>query len=217
MKTPEIGGLYAITPDLMDTDALLSRTQQAIVGGARIVQYRNKLAHRSVLIEQARLLLQLCRDYQVPLIINDYVDMAADIDADGVHLGQDDTKINDAKKLLGQNKIIGVSCYNRLDLAIRAEREGASYVAFGACFPSLTKPDAVPVTLDIMDQASQSISIPMVAIGGIRLTNAKPLIENGCAAIAVCNELFFAKEIACTAAQFAQMFDETYSERINTF
>lgn len=215
-NSPKIEGLYAITPDLMDTADLLSRTQQVIIGGAKIIQYRNKLAHQSALIEQAQLLLQLCRDYQIPLIINDHIDLAADIDADGVHLGQHDAKITDAKERLGHTKIIGISCYNSLDLAIRAEQDGASYVAFGAFFPSLTKPGAVPVTMSLMDQANQSISIPIVAIGGIRLTNAKLMIEKGCAAIAVCNELFSANEIVATAAQFTQLFETSFPERINT-
>ena len=210
MKIPKIEGLYGITPDLMDTADLLSRTQQAIIGGAKIIQYRNKRASQPVLTEQAQLLLQLCRDYQIPLIINDHVDLAADIDADGVHLGQQDAQMTYARERLGHTKIIGVSCYNSLDSAIRAEGEGADYVAFGAFFPSLTKPDAVSVPMSVMAQANKSISIPIVAIGGIRLTNAKSVIEKGCAAIAVCNELFSADEIVATAAQFAQLSEKTY-------
>lgn len=213
----KIDGLYAITPDLVDTGDLLNRTQQAIIGGAKVIQYRNKRAQQSLLIEQAQLLRQLCKDYEIPLIINDHIDLAVDIDADGVHLGQHDAKIIDAKERLDHTKIIGISCYNRLDLAIRAEQEGASYVAFGAFFPSVTKPDAIPVTMSLMDQAHKSISIPVVAIGGIRLKNAKSVIEKGCAAIAVCNELFSADEIVATAAQFTQLFETSFSKRINTF
>lgn len=209
LKTPEVEGLYGITPDLIDTEDLLSRVHQAIVGGAKVIQYRNKLAHQSVLNGQAKLLLQLCRDHRIPLIINDHVDLAADIGADGVHLGQHDASTSYAKKRLGDTKIIGVSCYNNLDLAIKAAQDGASYVAFGAFFPSLTKPDAVPVAINLMDQAKRSLSIPSVAIGGIRLTNAESLIERGCAAIAVCNELFFADEITATATRFARLFDKT--------
>lgn len=216
MKIPRIEGLYAITPNLLDTAELLNKTQQAIAGGAQIIQYRNKLASPSVLIEQAKLLAQLCRDYKVPLIINDHVDLAADIDADGVHLGQHDAPLSAAKERLGNAKVIGVTCHNRLDLAIRAAHEGASYVAFGAFFSSVTKPDAVPVTINLMNQAKKSVSIPIVAIGGIRLANAETVLQSGCAAIAVCNELFYADEIAATATKFTQLFEKNDHKRINT-
>ncbi len=207
LRSPRINGLYAITPNLKDTHVLLDKARQAIAGGAQLIQYRNKLANKILLNEQAKLLLQLCRDHQIPLIINDHVGLAAEIDADGVHLGQNDTAISFAQKQLGQAKIIGISCYNVLDLAIRAEKEGASYVAFGAFFPSLTKPDAVFVSANFMGQAKESLTIPIVAIGGIRLDNVKPIVQSGCAAIAVCNDLFHSNDITATAAQFSQLFE----------
>ncbi len=208
LRSPRINGLYAITPDLKDTQDLLDKAQQAIIGGAQLIQYRNKLANKILLNEQAKLLLQLCRDYEIPLVINDHVRLAAEINADGVHLGQNDTAISFAKKQLGQTKIIGISCYNILDLAIRAEQEGASYVAFGSFFPSLTKPDAVSVTVNLIEQAKESVSIPIVAIGGIRLDNAKFVVQSGCAAIAVCNDLFHSNNITATATRFSQLFEK---------
>lgn len=209
MTNPKISRLYAITPDLENTDDLLNRTRQVLEGGARLIQYRNKLAGDILLREQARLLLQLCRKYQVPLIINDHLDLAIEIDADGLHVGQDDVSVAKARNQLGWNKIVGASCYNNLDLALQAEREGADYVAFGAFFSSLTKPNALSVPADLVHQAKKKVSVPIVGIGGIKLTNAKTVILAGCAAIAVCNDLFQTENIKVTAMQFSQLFAET--------
>lgn len=216
MTNPKISRLYAITPDLENTDDLLNRTRQVLEGGARLIQYRNKLAGDILLREQARLLLQLCRKYQVPLIINDHLDLAIEIDADGLHVGQDDVSVAKARNQLGWNKIVGASCYNNLDLALQAEREGADYVAFGAFFSSLTKPNALSVPADLVHQAKKKVSVPIVGIGGIKLTNAKTVILAGCAAIAVCNDLFQTENIKVTATQFSQLFAEniTYLKQI---
>ena len=208
MTNPKISRLYAITPDLENTDDLLSRTRQVLEGSAQLIQYRNKLAGDSLLREQARLLLQLCREYQVPLIINDHFDLAIEVDADGLHVGQDDVSVAKARNRLGWNKIIGVSCYNNLELALQAEKEGADYVAFGAFFSSLTKPNALSVPADLVNQAKKKVSVPIVGIGGIKLTNAKTVIQAGCAAIAVCNDLFQTENIKVTATQFSQLFTE---------
>ncbi|SFE75689.1 thiamine phosphate synthase [Nitrosomonas sp. Nm166] len=213
MKNPRISGLYAITPDLEDTNALLDKVRQLLKGGAQLIQYRNKLANDMLLLEQARLLLRLCRRCKIPLIINDHVNLAAEIDADGVHVGQNDISVLDARKQLGRTKIIGASCYNSLDLALRAEKESADYIAFGAFFTSLTKPNAVSVPVNLMSQAKKKISIPMVGIGGIQLTNAKTVIQSGCAAVAVCHDVFYTENITATAAQYAQLFAEVV-ERI---
>ena len=206
MKSPRINGLYAITPDLENTDDLLGRAQQVLEGGAQLIQYRNKLASDVLLREQARLLLQLCREYKVPLIINDHLDLVLEIDADGLHVGRDDASITKARNQLGWNKIVGASCYDNLDLALQAEKEGADYVAFGAFFPSLTKPAAVAVSMNLIEQAKKKLAVPMVGIGGIQLSNAKAVIESGCTAIAVCNDLFHAENIKEKAAQYAQLF-----------
>lgn len=209
LRNPTISGLYAITPELENTDDLLGKTRQVLEGGAQLIQYRNKSANRILLKEQAELLLQLCREYEVPLIINDYLDLAIEIDADGLHVGQHDAAIVKARNQLGDNKIIGASCYNNLVLAIQAEKEGADYVAFGAFFPSSTKPNAVSVTVNLICEAKKKIAAPIVGIGGIRVTNARKVIQSGCAAIAVCNDLFHTGNIKAKAAHYAQLLAET--------
>ena len=209
MRNPRINGLYAITPELENTGDLLDKTRQVLEGGAQLVQYRNKSANRILLREQAGLLLQLCREYTVPLIINDYLDLTIEIGADGLHVGQHDEAIAKARNQLGDNKIIGASCYNNLGLALQAEKEGVDYVAFGAFFPSLTKPNTVSVTMNLIGEAKNKITVPIVGIGGIRLTNAKKVIQSGCIAIAVCNDLFQSGNIKAKAAQYAQLFAET--------
>lgn len=209
MRNPIINGLYAITPELENTGDLLDKTRQVLEGGAQLIQYRNKSANRILLREQAGLLLQLCREYTVPLIINDYLDLTIEIGADGLHVGQHDAAIAKARNQLGDNKIIGASCYNNLGLALQAEKEGADYVAFGAFFPSLTKPNTVSVTMNLIGEAKNKITVPIIGIGGIRLTNARKVIQSGCVAIAVCNDLFQSGNIKAKAAQYAQLFAET--------
>mgnify|MGYP001562802172 FL=1 len=208
MRSQEISGLYAITPDLENTNDLLNKVQQALEGRVQLIQYRNKLANEILRRKQAKLLLQLCREYGIPLIINDHLDLAIEIDADGLHVGQDDISVTKARNQFGQDKIIGASCYNNLNLAVQAEKEGADYVAFGAFFSSLTKPNTISVTMDLVDQAKKKISLPIVAIGGIKLANARTVIQGGCAAVAVCNDLFHTENIKTTATQYSQLFAE---------
>lgn len=208
MRSQEISGLYAITPDLENTNDLLNKVQQALEGRVQLIQYRNKLANEILRRKQAKLLLQLCREYGIPLIINDHLDLAIEIDADGLHVGQDDISVTKARNQFGQDKIIGASCYNNLDLAVQAEKEGADYVAFGTFFSSLTKPNTISVTMDLVDQAKKKISLPIVAIGGIKLANARTVIQGGCAAVAVCNDLFHTENIKATATQYSQLFAE---------
>ncbi len=202
-----ISGLYAITPDMLDTDTLVDATKQVLAGGVQLIQYRNKIADKALLIEQAEQLLQQCRTYGIPLIINDHLDIVIELDADGLHIGQDDISLPTARHQLGRNKIIGVSCYNRLDLAIQAQAEGADYVAFGAFFTSLTKLNTVTAPINLLYQAKHKISVPIVCIGGIDLSNAGTLIKQGCDAIAVSNSLFQAKDIQSTTVQFSSLFN----------
>lgn len=198
--------MYAVTPDLENTNALLNKSLQVLAGGVQLIQYRCKSADKNLLKEQAVSLLQLCRKYEIPLIINDHLDLAVEIGADGVHVGQNDLPVAFVRKRLGQGKIVGASCYNNLNLAFQAEKEGADYVAFGAFFSSLTKPDAVAVSMNLMDQASKQLAVPIVAIGGIRLNNASSVIQRGCAAIAVCNDLFHGDNIKEKTTQYTQLF-----------
>jgi thiamine-phosphate pyrophosphorylase len=206
LRALKIKGLYAITPETINTDELVDKTRQALEGGVQAVQYRNKSADRYLQRSQATLLLQLCKQHYIPLIINDYIDLALEIDADGLHVGRDDGTIANARKHLGSHKILGASCYNDLDLALHAERQGANYVAFGAFFPSITKSNTVPVSIDFVQHARKQIKISIVGIGGIQLHNASPVIQSGCDAIAVCSDLFANGQTKAKAAQFAQLF-----------
>ena len=209
MSSLKISGPYAITPDLNQTNDLLNKTRQVLEGGVKLVQYRNKSANESLRREQAKLLLPLCREHNALLIINDHLEIAIEIDADGVHVGKNDVSVSAAKNQLGQNKIVGTSCYNQLDLAMQAQKDGADYIAFGAFFSSLTKPNAVSVSISLVNQAQKALSIPIVGIGGIQLTNARTVIQSGCAAIAVCHDLFQAENIKATAEHYVQLFAET--------
>lgn len=200
-----ISGLYAITPEEHDTAKLLSKAKLALQGGARVLQYRNKSSDAATRLEQATALLQLTREFTVPLIINDDAQLAKQVDADGVHLGGDDGSVAAARVLLGAQKIIGVSCYNRLDLAHKAVKQGADYVAFGALFASTVKPDAPVATLALLQQARLEIPLPKVAIGGITLANGASALKAGADALAVISALFDAEDIFLTARRFANL------------
>ena len=204
-----IRGLYVVTPDEQNTDVLLVKVEAALRGGINVLQYRNKLADHKLQTQQARAILPLCRHYQVPFIINDSIKLCLTLDADGVHLGADDGNLAEARARLGEGKILGASCYNRLDLALAAAEAGADYAAFGACFASGTKPNAVVAPLDLFIQAKQAINIPLVAIGGITLENAAQVIKAGADTIAVVGALFNAEngqDIEETARRFSQHF-----------
>lgn len=206
MGRHRIRGLYAITPDSDDTEGLARRVRSALAGGARLIQYRNKSADGHTHLAQARALLSLCREFGVPLIINDHVDLALKIGADGVHLGSEDGSIPDARRMLGTEKILGVSCYNRLDLAQEAARCGADYVAFGSFFPSGVKPGAVAADLDLVRRAKAEQSLPVVAIGGIDAQNGGALVECGADALAVISAVFSAPDIEAAARRLANLF-----------
>lgn len=185
-----IRGLYAITPDEPNTEILVAKVEAALRGGIHMLQYRNKLASHKLQTQQARAILPLCRQYGIPLIINDSIKLCLTLDADGVHLGTKDGSLLAARNRLGQDKILGASCYNRIDLALAAQEAGADYAAFGACFISGTKPHAIAAPLDLFAQARPTIRIPLVAIGGINLQNAALVINAGANAIAVVGALF---------------------------
>ncbi|MGC2048794.1 MAG: thiamine phosphate synthase [Gallionella sp.] len=204
-RNDRISGLYAITPDEQDTAELLRKVRLALLGGARVLQYRNKVADQAARMEQARALRELTNQFNVPLIINDDIRMAKEIDADGVHLGGSDESLTAGRAVLGSGKLIGMSCYNRLALAHEAERQGADYVAFGSFFVSMVKPDAVAALPDLLRQAQREIAVPLVAIGGITMLNGPQLLEAGADALAVISALFGAKDIQGTARQFANL------------
>lgn len=208
MLQPRIEGLYAITPDVADTADLVALIQQALASGARLVQYRNKTADATLRLEQAQALVNLCRKFKVPLIINDHLDLAIEVGAEGVHVGREDASVTAARRRLGSGKIVGVSCYNRLESAIEAERQGADYVAFGAFFVSATKPGAVTAPIGLLSQAKQKLHVPVVAIGGITPHHAAELIRQGADAIAASNALFGTPGTQSAAENFSRLFTQ---------
>jgi len=201
-------GLYAITDStLISEEKLRDTLEQAIQGGARIVQYRDKSQDSAKRLEQAQILRALCQKYAIPLIINDDIALAQRVSADGVHLGKEDGNIASARRILGDSAIIGVSCYNQFTLAQKAEKNGADYVAFGRFFSSSTKPLAVQASIDLLIQAKQSLTIPIVAIGGITVENAQSLVESGADCLAVIQGLFRQADVKSAAQGFSKLFE----------
>lgn len=184
-------GLYAVTdPRLLPGETLLSGVALAIAGGARVVQYRNKEASKQKQHEEAVALRALCREHNVIFLINDDVQLCLDSQADGVHLGQKDGALTDARARLGDNAIIGVTCHDNPALVAAAEQAGADYVALGRFFPSRTKPDAPAASLAALKQVRQQTALPIVAIGGITADNGSQLINAGADMLAVIHGLF---------------------------
>jgi len=198
-------GLYAIT-DGSTGDVLLGKVGQALRGGAALVQYRDKTDDTARREQEARALRALCHAYGALFIVNDDVELARNVNADGVHIGRHDAQLRAVRERLGAHAIIGVSCYNQLELALQAQGQGASYVAFGSFFPSLTKPDAPRATLETLRAAKRQLRVPVCAIGGITLDNAAQLTENGADMLAVITDVFSADDIQAAAQQFSRHF-----------
>ena len=206
---PAVAGLYAIADRAyLAPDGFAPAAAQAIAGGARVVQYRDKLAGTDERARIATGLAALCRRFDIPLIINDDPQLAKAVGAHGVHLGQDDADVASARQLLGAQALIGVSCYNELARAQAAERAGADYVAFGSFYPSPTKPRALRADVDLLRAARRTLRIPIVAIGGITPENGAALIEAGAAALAVIEGVFGQIDIRAAAARYTRLFKE---------
>lgn len=200
-------GLYAITAERGDQAQLLDEVDAVLRGGARLLQYRAKELDAARRETQARALLALCRRRGVPLIINDDSRLAAAIGADGVHLGRDDAGIADARALLGQQAIIGVSCYDSLTLAQDAVAAGADYVAFGSMYPTPRKPRAPRASLALLRAAHEALPRPICAIGGITADRAAELIAAGASMVAVIGDLFDAADPHAAALAYRRVFD----------
>jgi len=198
-----IKGLYAITAEEKDSFLLSSQVESCIKGGARLIQYRSKKLSKIEQGKQARKIKIVCDHYKVPLIINDDIELCRILNADGVHLGENDDSIEKARLVLGPSKIIGVSCYNSIERVKKAVDNGATYIALGACFPTITKPNAPIASLDLIALVLEKFKIPIVAIGGINLENIELLTNKGISCIAVINSLFKKKDIEGTARQFS--------------
>lgn len=195
--------LYAITDSTLLANNLLSACEQALAGGCQWLQYRDKSQDSVKRETEARALKALCSQYQAKLIINDDVALAEAVGADGVHLGQGDGSVSMARKRLGERAIIGITCHDQLMLAQNGLAEGAGYVAFGAFFPSKTKPGALPAPLPLLSEAAQ-LGAPVIAIGGIDVSNCQAVVKAGATGIAVCHSLFAASDIKLQAQRFCE-------------
>lgn len=202
-----ISGLYAITCPLPGgPEAIAKAVDRAIAGGAVLVQYRDKTGDAARREEEAAALQDVCRRRGVPLIINDDVDLARKLGADGVHLGRDDASVREARDALGMRAIIGVSCYNELARAVAAEQDGASYAAFGSFFPSPTKPGAVRASPGLLREARQRTALRLCAIGGITPDNGGPLVRAGAHLLAASSGVFESGDIRRAAAGYSGLF-----------
>jgi thiamine-phosphate pyrophosphorylase len=202
-RAVRLRGLYAITPELPDSVLLRRQVDSAITGGAQAVQYRNKTAPRDQRASQARVLAELCRSRDVLFIVNDDVELAAEVGADGVHLGESDGDPNVARLILGPGPVIGVSCYDDLIRARAMADAGADYLAFGSLYPSTIKPGARRASLELIGRA-RSLGVRIVGIGGIDADNAAAVIEAGADAVAVISAVFAADDIEAAAREIAQ-------------
>ena len=202
------GGIYAITDcENFDRHEFLVKTDSILRAGAAMLQYRDKGTDIDERLSMADKTYQLCKQYNVPLIINDDPELALEIDADGVHIGKADATYDKARKLLGQDRIIGISCYNDIERAIVAERLGADYIAFGSFFPSVTKANAVRADLTLLKQARKKLNLPIVAIGGITPENGRQLVESGANFLAVINGLYSSADTYKATQAYLELFN----------
>ncbi|MGR9036769.1 MAG: thiamine phosphate synthase [Gammaproteobacteria bacterium] len=205
MKFPR-RGLYAVTlTEGKTNDRIAADVLSAIKGGASVVQYRDKCKAAGDDSLAVRL-LEICHRHGIPMIVNDDIELAERIGADGVHLGKDDRDIENARNTLGSAAIVGVSCYDSLETALEAQRKTATYVAFGRFFPSISKPLASPARLETLKQAKKSLKIPIVAIGGIAPENGKVLLDAGADLLAVIGGLF-SQNPELSARAFSDLFN----------
>ena len=207
-------GLYAITEDrALSAGEACVVVEAALRGGASLVQYRDKSSDHRRRLAAATALKALCARYRVPLLINDDVELARAVGADGVHLGRDDPDIGHARARLPDHSLIGVSCHNRFELAQQAVEAGADYVAFGSFFASPTKPQAVAATPDLLRRARTELSVPTVAIGGISPENGAALVRAGADMLAVISAVFAAPDVTAAARAFAPCFNPAEETR----
>lgn len=202
-------GLYVITDCRnLTTDELITKTALILQSGISMLQYRNKTANLPVREYQALQLQQLCHNYSVPFIVNDDIKLAQKINADGVHLGRDDQACDNARKILGPDYIIGISCYNKIKLALAAETSGANYIAFGAFFPTTSKSVTSIATTALLTQAKQQLNLPVVAIGGITPEKGKKLVQAGADFLAVISSIYEAPDPVMATRAYLNLFDD---------
>lgn len=207
MYKKKLQGLYAITDEKLITEEQFRQSvESALQGGVRIIQYRDKSNNLQKRLQQANTLRSLCELYQAICIINDDIELSKAVKAHGVHLGRNDVSITRARQMLGENAIIGVSCYNDLSLAAEAEKNKADYIAFGAMFSSPTKPSAIVAGPDMISKAKQQLSIPICTIGGITEKNIKQVLQQGADMTAIISGIFSSDDIKNSAKKLSQYF-----------
>lgn len=208
--------LYFVTDESVPTNELLRIVEEAVKGGVTIVQLREKHTRGKIFYEKAYQLKQLLKKYQVPLIINDRVDIALAIDADGVHIGQKDLPLTAVKKIVPPSMIVGVSASNIKD-ALEAEKNGADYIGVGAVFPTKTKEDATLVGKEKLATIIKSVNIPVVAIGGIHIDNLSEIAGNGAAGIAVVSGIMKADNPQKAALNYLEQWEKLNKKEDSTF
>lgn len=212
----KLRGLYAITDELLtpyQNGLIFKLVEEALKGGAKVIQLRDKHSSLQELLPIAKKLKELCHTYNALLIINDRIDLAIKVEADGLHIGIEDASLREARRKL-PNKIIGVSCYGDLERALLAQSEAANYVAFGSFFTSPTKPTAKTISKEVLIEAKKIIKIPICAIGGITLSNAKELAFLGVDMLAVISGLWNSRDIYATAKAFSSLFDKAEANNL---
>lgn len=202
-----MNGLYLVTPDWDDTPKMLAATEAGLRGGAAIVQYRHKTASPELRHEQASQLMALCRRYGKPFIVNDFVELCMELDADGIHVGGTDMSVAQVRAAVGASKIVGASCYGSMELARSAHQAGASYVAFGGFYPSRVKKYEVSTPPEIVAQAKKEIPVPNVVIGGMTQENSVPLVAQGADMVAAISSVYFVDDPEAAARAFVQLFE----------
>jgi len=208
MPPTDLYGLYAITPEYADGARLLADVSAALQGGCRLIQYRDKDVPMTERVVRARALRELTCAHDARLLINDDLALCLLVGADGVHLGKDDGSLALARAVLGPQGLLGASCYDDFTAAAAAARAGADYVAFGAFFPSPTKPHAARATVDLLARAKSELGVATCAIGGITLATAPTLTAAGTDLLAVITDLFGARDIAAQAAAYQRLFED---------
>ena len=200
--------LYAVTDrSWLNGEPLYAQVEKALKGGVTFVQLREKALDEQAFLEEAKEIQKLCAQYHVPFVINDNVEIAAQIDADGVHVGQSDMEAGDVRKRLGPDKIIGVSAQT-VEQALKAQEHGADYLGVGAVFPTGSKADATEVSHQTLKEICEAVDIPVIAIGGITKENVSELKESGICGIAVISAIFAQKDIRKAATELKQRVRE---------
>ncbi|MEE1312164.1 MAG: thiamine phosphate synthase [Lachnospiraceae bacterium] len=200
--------LYAVTDrSWLKGETLYSQVEKALKGGATFIQLREKELDEAYFLEEAKELKKLCKEYQVPFVINDNVEIALAMDADGVHVGQSDMEAGNVREKLGEDKIIGVSAHT-VEEAVLAQKRGADYLGVGAVFPTGSKADAEDVRYETLKEICQAVDIPVIAIGGIQKENVKELSGSGICGIAVISAIFAQKDIEVATAKLRERTEE---------